>query len=134
LEICPLCNFQHYTTTEELKNMAIRIQRRAIKQCGKLLKEIEKRHGANQNISHGGGTKVATRKEAATDAGLSKPQAATTIRVSCVPEEEFNEAIESRAAVLCIAKAKKKSAFVPQIVEVEKNGEKWRPNRNPDAW
>lgn len=46
-------------------------QASAIRRCGILLREIEKAHGANQNIRDGNDPKV-TRKQAAQDAGLSR--------------------------------------------------------------
>ena len=50
---------------------------RAIRRCGELLKLIEPRQGANQNIHDGTDTKVLTRTEAATQAGLSERQKVT---------------------------------------------------------
>ena len=50
---------------------------RAIRRCGELLKLIEPRQGANQNIHEGTHTKVLTRTEAATQAGLSERQKVT---------------------------------------------------------
>lgn len=75
--------------------MATRIQARAIRRCGELLKEIEKQHGANQNIGDGDGPKVYTRKEAAEDAGLSERQQKTAVRVANIPEEDFEAKVES---------------------------------------
>src|SRR5262245_18950015 len=46
---------------------------RAIDRCGALLKEIEPKQGANQNIRDGADPKV-TRKQAAKDAGMSEHQ------------------------------------------------------------
>ncbi len=66
--------------------MADRIQARAVKQCGRLLKEIEKAHGANQNIGEGDCPKV-TRTQAARDAGMSDHQRKTALRVANIPEE-----------------------------------------------
>lgn len=79
-----------------MEKTAMRIRARAIRRCGELLKEIEKKQGANQNISADSVTKVETRKEAAEEAGLSKRQAVTAIRVANVPDEIFTEQIESQ--------------------------------------
>ncbi len=74
---------------------ADRIQARAIARAGDILKQIEKAHGVNQNISDGDGTKVLTRKDAAKNAGMSKRQYVTAMRVANIPEEEFEQLIES---------------------------------------
>lgn len=61
---------------------------RAIRRAGELLKQIEPAHGASQNIGGGVPTNV-TRKSAAADAGMSKRQQVTAIRVANVPADEF---------------------------------------------
>jgi hypothetical protein len=81
---------------KELRKMADRIQARAIKRCGDLLREIELQTKYNLPQYQGGGAPtLVSRTQAAKDARLSKNQAVTPIRVSRIPEEEFNEAIES---------------------------------------
>ena len=60
-----------------MEKTALRIRDLAMRRCGELLKEIEKKHGANQNISAREGTKVLSRKDAAEEAGLSKKAAVT---------------------------------------------------------
>lgn len=89
-----LASYARQSEDKEMETTAMRIRARAIRRCGELLKEIEKGHGKNQNISSGIPTNV-TRKEAANQAGLSKDQAVTAIRVANVPEETFTEQIES---------------------------------------
>ncbi len=56
--------------------MADRIQARAIRRCGELLKQIEPANGANQNIREGNHPKV-TREMAAADAGLRQLSSTT---------------------------------------------------------
>jgi hypothetical protein len=68
--------------------MADRIQARAIRRCGVLLKEIEPARGANQNIRGDTPPKV-TRTQVARDAGLSDDQRKTALRVASVPEAAF---------------------------------------------
>jgi hypothetical protein len=91
-----LASYARQSQDEEMEKTAMRIRARAIRRCGELLKEIEKKQGANQNISADSVTKVETRKEAAEEAGLSKRQAVTAIRVANVPDEIFTEQIESQ--------------------------------------
>jgi hypothetical protein len=92
-----LASYARQSEDTEMEKTAMRIRARAIRRCGELLKEIEKKQGANQNISADSVTKVETRKEAAEEAGLSKRQAVTAIRVANVPQETFTEQIESDA-------------------------------------
>jgi hypothetical protein len=75
--------------------MADRIQARAVRRAGELLKEIEPARGANQNIRDGAGPNVITREQAAADAGLSERQRKTALLVANIPESEFERAVES---------------------------------------
>jgi hypothetical protein len=77
-----------------LRDMTLRIQARAIRRAGELLRMIEPAHGANQNIQDGGVPKV-TRESAATDAGLSERQRRTALRTANVPVDEFEKALAS---------------------------------------
>lgn len=90
-----LASYARRAGDEELKKMAMRIQARAIRRCGDLLREIEKSSGGRPPKTQDGTVPSLTRTQAAKDAGLSKDQAVTAIRVSNVPEEEFRE-IERR--------------------------------------
>jgi hypothetical protein len=71
--------------------MATRIQARAIRRCGELLKEIETMQGKRTDLEpvEGDLPKSTTRKSAAEEAGLSEWQQKTAVRVANVPEEEF---------------------------------------------
>jgi len=75
---------------DSLRKMADRIQARAIRRCGELLKQIHPAFGARTDL----GT-VATRSDAAEAAGLSEHQRKTALRVASVPDDEFNAAVES---------------------------------------
>ncbi len=61
--------------------MADRIQARAIRRCGELLRQIQPARGANQNIREGDHPKV-TRESVADAAGLSEHQRKTALRVA----------------------------------------------------
>ena len=80
---------------ESLRKMADRIQARAIRRCGELLKQIEPARGANQNIQEGDLPNVITRTQAAEQAGLSERQRKTALLVANVPEQDFNQSVES---------------------------------------
>ena len=75
--------------------LATRIQNRATQRCGELLQQIEPAQGAHQNIRDGDDLKVLTRTDAAAAAGLSERQRKTALRVANVPEDLFEELVES---------------------------------------
>lgn len=80
--------------------MADRIQARAIRRCGELLKQVEAGTGKNNQytqVKQVGAVPLHSRQSAATDAGLSERQRKTALRVANVPEPEFHQAVESEA-------------------------------------
>jgi hypothetical protein len=77
---------------KSLFNMATRIQARAIRRCGELLREFESATGAHLKST---GDHTLSRKQAAKQAGLSKYQKDTAIQVANVPSEEFEAQVES---------------------------------------
>ena len=89
-----LASYAKQSKDDQLKKFAQRIQARALRRCGELLKQIPAARGANQNIQDGAVQKV-TRESAATDAGLSERQRKTALRVANVPESTFTEQVES---------------------------------------
>lgn len=89
-----LASYARQSKDDQLRKLADRIQARAVRRCGELLKQIEPARGANQNIQDGAVPKV-TRESAATDAGLSERQRKTALRVANVPEAAFTEQVES---------------------------------------
>jgi hypothetical protein len=72
----------------------MRIQSRAVRRCGELLKTFDARpkNGAKQSV---GAPTLVSQRDAANGAGLSKHQQVTAVRVANVPEEQFKDAIES---------------------------------------
>jgi hypothetical protein len=92
-----LASYAKQSKDESLFKMATRIQARAIRRCGELLKEIESASLAQlkQNRRDGDGPSVETRKQAAEEAGLSERQQKTAVRVANIPEEEFEAQVES---------------------------------------
>ena len=89
-----IASYAQQAKDDSLRAMALRIQHRAQRRCGELLKEIPPAHGATQNIKAGDYPKV-TRTLTATDAGLSEHQRKTALRIASVPDEEFTAAVES---------------------------------------
>ena len=91
-----LASYARQAKDDQLRKMAERIQARAIRRCGELLKQIEPASQAQlkQNRRDGPVPSV-TRTEAAKEAGLSERQQKTALRVATVPEPEFTEMVES---------------------------------------
>jgi hypothetical protein len=92
-----LASYARQAGDEELRKMADRIQARAIRRCGDLLKEIESQRGKRNQytVLREGALPKQTRAEAAHEAGMSTAQRKAAIRVSNIPDEEFEESIES---------------------------------------
>lgn len=63
-----------------------------------MLKQIEPKQGANQNIRDATDMKVLTRTEAATQAGLSERQKVTALRVASVPARDYFPAVRRKPA------------------------------------
>jgi len=95
-----LASYARQSEDTEMEKTAMRIRARAIRRCGELLKEIEKKQGGDRKsdkIKVGGVTPFdSPRQAAATAAGLSPDQAKQSIRVANVPDEIFTEQIESQ--------------------------------------
>jgi hypothetical protein len=69
--------------------MADRIQARAIRRCGELLKQVESGQGARTDKLHDATDMKLTRTEAANQAGLSERQKVTALRVASVPARDY---------------------------------------------
>jgi hypothetical protein len=79
-------------TTRCMVHLAQRIQVRALRRCGELLKEIKP--AKNQHDSARMGAHP-SRKKAAQEAGLSDNQRKQAIHIANVPTDEFEEQVES---------------------------------------
>lgn len=91
-----IASYARQANDDGLRRMADRIQARAIRRCGDLLREIESQQKPALKQNRGGDAPTTVgRIQAAKNAGLSKDQAVTAIRVSRIPSEEFEQAIES---------------------------------------
>jgi hypothetical protein len=91
-----LASYARQAKDDSLRVMAIRIQARAERRCGELLKQIEPAQGGDRgNSATGGRPPVGSRKAAADQAGLSEHQRKTALRVAAIPEVEFNRQVES---------------------------------------
>jgi len=90
-----MASYAKQAKDDSLRVMAVRIQARAIRRCGELLKQIEPRPGTRTDIEPGRG--APTRLQAAGNAGLSRDQMHTALRVAAVPGDEFDAAVESES-------------------------------------
>jgi hypothetical protein len=114
-----LASYARQADDETLLKTATRIQARAIRRCGELLREIEPVHTGRPPKELGEAppliTAPLTRAQAARDAGLSDDQRKQALRVANVPAEEFEEAVESEAppTVTALAERGKQSAPKP---------------------
>lgn len=88
-----LASYARQAKDEQLRKMADRIQARAIRRCGELLKQIDGRGKAGKKTEGDHG--FSSQREAAASAGLSEHQQLQAVRVANVPEPEFNAAVES---------------------------------------
>ncbi len=75
--------------------VADRIQARAIRRCGELLKQVEAGKNRFDEYRHDGSDTPINRTAAATQAGLSERQKVTALRVASIPQPEFEREVES---------------------------------------
>ena len=106
-----------------LAHSAIRKRDRAIRRAGELLKQIEAQPGKRTDIEPSGG--APTRLQVAHDAGMSRDQMHTALRVANVPADEFERQVESATppTVTKLAEQGKQSAPKP-VLDLQ--------GRNPD--
>jgi hypothetical protein len=112
-----LASYAKMADDDSLRKMADKIQARAVRRMGDLLKEYDGR-GGDQTESKGTHTFASdqpSQKEAAETAGISKHQQVQAVRVSNVSEAEFDAAIEgdNPATVTALAEMGKKVRTVP---------------------
>jgi hypothetical protein len=75
--------------------MAERIQARAIRRYGELLKQIEPDKGGRPLKTYDATDIGLSRSQAARDAGISEWQKVTALRIANIPDPEFDALIES---------------------------------------
>lgn len=86
-----LASYAKQAEDDELERMATRIRARAIRRAGELLKSIAPSKGGQPTR----GGDPTSRNGAAKSAGLSRDQKVTALRVASVPDDEFEDAVES---------------------------------------
>jgi hypothetical protein len=89
-----------------------RIQARAIRRCGELLRTVPVASGAH--MKQEGAHPFLTREQVATDAGLSEHQRKTALRLTAIPEQDFVAQIESDKPPTITALAKQGTVEQPK--------------------
>ncbi|MHB1870903.1 MAG: hypothetical protein ACYCT1_08620 [Steroidobacteraceae bacterium] len=90
-----LASYARQAKDNTLHNLALRIQARAQRRMGELLKQIPSAQGANLTAAGRAGAVPISREAAARDAGLSERQRKTAIRMASIPAADFDGAVES---------------------------------------
>ena len=94
-----LASYAKLAQDTTLHNLALRIQQRAQRRLGELLKQIPRADEATR-FGQVGAHPPVTRTQAAADAGLSEHQRKTALRIANVPEPDFEAAVEEGATVV----------------------------------
>lgn len=113
-----LASYARQAKDKSLQAHATRIQARAIRRCGELLKRFDARPVNAKKMQEAENQTVATvslisQKKAARDAGLSERQQTTAVRVANVPPALFEEQVESDNP--------------PTVTKLAEQGKKTRP-------
>ncbi len=90
-----LASYARQANDDALHKMAIRIQVRAMRRMGELVKTFQTGPKGGRPSKNGTGTHTVSQRQAAEGAGVSKHQEVTAVRIANVPEPEFEAAMES---------------------------------------
>ena len=116
-----LASYARQARDHTLRIMAERIQARAVRRCGELLKQVPSGQGSkNQHGELRDG--AITRQKAAQDAGLSERQKVTALRLATLPAPKFEALVEADSP-----------PTVTQLAELgtrTRNAQQPRPSRN----
>lgn len=113
-----LASYAKQAADDEMLRMATRIRDRAIRRAGELLKQIEPSKGGRPSETRGDAPpSFPSRKDAATQAGLSADQMKQAIRVANIPAADFERQVESDnpPTVTALAEQGKRPAPRPAI-------------------
>ena len=92
-----LASYARQADDDELYRMARRIQGRAVRRAGELLKAFQTGAKGGRPTKNGGGAPTVSQRAAANAAGMSKRQEVTAVRIANLPEGDFEAAVESDA-------------------------------------
>ena len=91
-----LASYARQANDDTLRKMAMRIQARAVRRMGELLKERQVPSGVGRPPKNGAGADTISQRGAARAVGISKRQEVTARRVANVPDDDFKAAVESK--------------------------------------
>lgn len=115
-----LASYAKQANDETLMKYAKRIQLRAYRRAGELLKQFDGRHGQNLPNSKSIGDNTFSQSQAAKEAGLSKHQKDTSVRVANVDEDKFNKQVDSDD--------------VPTLTAMAEQGKKFLETEKPEGF
>lgn len=106
-----LASYAKMADDDSLRQLADRIQARAVRRMGELLKTFNNER-ARTDLDDG----AVTQRSAAENAGISERQRVTAVRVANIPQDQFDSAIERDrpATVTTLAEMGKQSKPVPE--------------------
>jgi hypothetical protein len=110
-----LASYARQADDDTLRKLADRIQGRAVRRCGELLKQYQTGPQGGRPKENGDGAGPVSQAQAGADAGMSERQIKTAARVANVPTEQFETAVESDEppTVTALAEMGKQSRPVP---------------------
>lgn len=99
-KMAALASYARQAEDEALEKMCMRIRGRAVRRVGEMLKQVKREEHAGRpktkGLNNGSpGGPIISAAGAAREAGISPKAAKTAMRVANVPEEKFEEEIES---------------------------------------
>lgn len=108
-----LASYAKQADDDSLRRLADRIQARAVRRCGELLKQYDGRGRPAENKD---GAVPISQRAIAGQAGMSERQIKTAVRVANVPADKFEEWVESDAppTVTKLAEAGKAARPAPE--------------------
>lgn len=111
-----LASYARMADDDTLRKLADRIQARAVRRLGELLKQYDAQGQRTDQLSEGAHTKL-SQKDAAEQAGISKHQQVQAVRVANVPQDQFDKAVDSTtpATVTKLAEMGKQTQAPRQI-------------------
>jgi hypothetical protein len=110
-----LASYAKMADDDSLRTLADRIQARAVRRMGELLKQFDAQGRRSDQQLPDGTVQKLSQGEVAAQAGISERQAKTAVRVANVPEDKFDAAVEAEkpATVTALAEMGKKVHGVP---------------------
>jgi hypothetical protein len=114
-----LRSYARQSRDDQLEKLCMRIKARAIRRCGELMKEIDRPEQGGRPPKNGTAVDTVSVREVAENAGLSKRQQVTAVRVARVPASIFEDEVEGDDP--------------PTVTELARQGTRSRPQPSPET-